>query len=82
MAFIPSAKHSSGNEEVNTASDSTASTNVNIRAASISQDTACAYIASQSNGSQIKFEDINQIDEDDMKEMDIKLKYGSSKHKG
>nr|GEY32907.1 reverse transcriptase domain-containing protein [Tanacetum cinerariifolium] len=47
-------KHGSGNEEVNTASVSTASTNVspvsaNIGAASISQDTACAYIASQSN---------------------------------
>nr|GFC21717.1 hypothetical protein [Tanacetum cinerariifolium] len=36
------------------------------------QDTACAYIASQSSGSQIKFEDINQIDENDMEEMDIK----------
>nr|GEY96007.1 hypothetical protein [Tanacetum cinerariifolium] len=75
MAF--SAKHSSGNEEVNTASVSTASTNIspasaNIRAASISQDIACTYIASQSNGSLIKFEDINQIDEDDMEEMDIK----------
>nr|GEX37629.1 ribonuclease H-like domain-containing protein [Tanacetum cinerariifolium] len=77
MAFISSAKHSRGNEEVNTASVFTASTNVsttstNIRVASISQDTACAYIASQSSGSQIKFEDINQIDEDDMEEMDIK----------
>nr|GEU55829.1 ribonuclease H-like domain-containing protein [Tanacetum cinerariifolium] len=66
-----------GNEEVNTASIPTASTYVshasaNIGAASISQDTACAYIASQSNGSQIKFEDITQIDEDDMEEMDIK----------
>nr|GFC42702.1 ribonuclease H-like domain-containing protein [Tanacetum cinerariifolium] len=30
------------------------------------------YIAFQSNGSQIKFKDINQINEDDMKEMDIK----------
>nr|GFD34238.1 hypothetical protein [Tanacetum cinerariifolium] len=40
--------------------------------ATISQDTACTYIASQSSGSQIKFEDINQIDEDDMEEMDIK----------
>nr|GFD59893.1 hypothetical protein [Tanacetum cinerariifolium] len=30
------------------------------------------YIASQSNGSQIKFEDINQIDKDDMEEIDIK----------
>nr|GFC23363.1 hypothetical protein [Tanacetum cinerariifolium] len=70
MAFISSAKHSRGNEDVNTASVSTASTNVptasaNIEGASMSQDTACAYIASQSSGSQIKFEDINQIDEDD-----------------
>nr|GEX48941.1 putative ribonuclease H-like domain-containing protein [Tanacetum cinerariifolium] len=58
IAFISSAKHSSGNGEVNTASISTASTNVsttsaNIGAASISQDTACAYIASQSNGKKI-----------------------------
>nr|GEV25360.1 hypothetical protein [Tanacetum cinerariifolium] len=77
MAFISSAKHSRGNDDVNTASVSTASTNVptastNVRVASISQDTAYAYIASQSSGSQIKFENINQIDEDDMKEMDIK----------
>nr|GFA47416.1 hypothetical protein [Tanacetum cinerariifolium] len=54
MAFISSAKHSSINEEVNIASVSTASTNVstasaNIKVASISQDTACAYIASQSS---------------------------------
>nr|GEZ35100.1 hypothetical protein [Tanacetum cinerariifolium] len=71
------AKHSRGNDEVNTASLYTTSSNVpatgaNIRVASISQDTACAYTASQSSGSQIKFEDINQIDEDDMEEMDIK----------
>nr|GEZ34192.1 hypothetical protein [Tanacetum cinerariifolium] len=77
MAFISSAKHSRGNEEVNTASVSTASTNVptasaNIGVVTIRQDTTCAYIASQFSGSQIKFEDINQIDEDDMKEMDIK----------
>nr|GEX89755.1 hypothetical protein [Tanacetum cinerariifolium] len=55
MAFISFAKHSSGNEEVNIASGSTASINVstasaNIGVASISQDTACAYIASQSSG--------------------------------
>nr|GEV07350.1 putative ribonuclease H-like domain-containing protein [Tanacetum cinerariifolium] len=54
MAFISSAKYGSRNEEVNTASVFTASTNVsptsaNIGAASISQDIACAYIASQSN---------------------------------
>nr|GEW20672.1 hypothetical protein [Tanacetum cinerariifolium] len=77
MAFISSAKNSSGNEEVNTASIPTASTQVspagpNVSIASISLDTSCAYIASQSNRSQIKYEDINQIDEDDIKEMDIK----------
>nr|GEZ71102.1 hypothetical protein [Tanacetum cinerariifolium] len=42
------------------------------KAASISHDTVCAYIASQSNGSQIKYEDITQNDEDDIKEIDIK----------
>nr|GEZ44552.1 ribonuclease H-like domain-containing protein [Tanacetum cinerariifolium] len=67
----------SGNKEVNIVNISTASTNVstasaNIGVASISQDSACAYIASQSSGSQIKFKDINQIDEDDIEEMDIK----------
>nr|GEW21937.1 ribonuclease H-like domain-containing protein [Tanacetum cinerariifolium] len=56
MAFISSAKHSRGNEDINTASVSTTSTNVptasaNIGVATISQDTACAYIASQSSGS-------------------------------
>nr|GEU62658.1 hypothetical protein [Tanacetum cinerariifolium] len=68
-------KHSSGKEDGNTASVPTASTNVPTASASItniSQETACAYIASQSSGSQIKFEDINQIDKDDMEEMDIK----------
>nr|GFA26470.1 hypothetical protein [Tanacetum cinerariifolium] len=77
MAFISSAKHSRGNDEVNTASVYTASSNVptasvNVATVSISQETVCAYIASQSSGSQIKFKDINQIDVDDMEEMDIK----------
>nr|GEW94216.1 hypothetical protein [Tanacetum cinerariifolium] len=72
MAFISSAKHSRGNEDVNTASTNVPTTSANIGVASIRQDTACAYIASQSNGSQIKFENINKINEDDMEEMDIK----------
>nr|GEX49468.1 putative ribonuclease H-like domain-containing protein [Tanacetum cinerariifolium] len=60
MVFISSAKNSSGNGEVNTASIPTASTQVspasaNVAAASIGLDTACDYIDSQSNGSQIKF---------------------------
>nr|GFA70486.1 ribonuclease H-like domain-containing protein [Tanacetum cinerariifolium] len=72
MAFISLAKHNSGNEEVNTASTNVSTVSANIKVASIIEDTACAYIASQSSGSQIKFENINQINEDDIKEMDIK----------
>nr|GFA41682.1 ribonuclease H-like domain-containing protein [Tanacetum cinerariifolium] len=75
MAFISSAKHSIRNEDRNIACVSTASTifpTASANVASISQDTACAYIASQSNGSQIKFEDINQIDKDDTEEINIK----------
>nr|GEW51827.1 hypothetical protein [Tanacetum cinerariifolium] len=62
-------KHSRANEDGNTTCVSTASTNAptaSARIATISQDTASAYIASQSSGSQIKFEYINKIDEDDM----------------
>nr|GFA41849.1 ribonuclease H-like domain-containing protein [Tanacetum cinerariifolium] len=68
-------KHSSRNEDGNSACIPTALTNAPTASASvatISQDTACAYIASQSSGSQIKFKDINQIDKDDIEEMDIK----------
>nr|GEV56283.1 hypothetical protein [Tanacetum cinerariifolium] len=77
MTFISSAKHNRGNDEVNTASVYTASSIVptasaNVATVSINQETACAYIASQSSGSQIKFKDVNHIDEDDMEEMDIK----------
>nr|GFB09384.1 hypothetical protein [Tanacetum cinerariifolium] len=75
MAFISSSKHISGDEDGNTACVSTSSTTfptASTSVATISQDTSSTYIASQSNGSQIKFEDINQIDEDDMEEIDIK----------
>nr|GEZ28491.1 hypothetical protein [Tanacetum cinerariifolium] len=77
MAFISLTKHNRGNNEVNTASVYTASSNVptasaNVAIVSISQETACAYIASQSGGSQTKFEDINQINKDDIEEIDIK----------
>nr|GEW69094.1 ribonuclease H-like domain-containing protein [Tanacetum cinerariifolium] len=52
MAFISSSKHSSGDEDGNTACVSTASTNFPTASASvatISQDTTSAYIASQSS---------------------------------
>nr|GEW06328.1 hypothetical protein [Tanacetum cinerariifolium] len=77
MAFISLANTSSGKGKIDTASILTASTQVstasaNVVATSISHDTICAYIAFQSNGSQIKYEDITQIDEDDIEEMGIK----------
>nr|GEV58721.1 ribonuclease H-like domain-containing protein [Tanacetum cinerariifolium] len=77
MAFISSANTSSGKGENNTGSIPTTSTQVStasadITAASISHDTVCTYIASQSNGSQIKYKEITHIDEDDIEEMDIK----------
>nr|GFC27452.1 hypothetical protein [Tanacetum cinerariifolium] len=71
---ISSSKNSS-NEDGNTVCVTTAITGFptgSVNVATISQDTASAYIASQSNGSQIKFKDINQINKDDMEEMDIK----------
>nr|GEU33716.1 hypothetical protein [Tanacetum cinerariifolium] len=43
-----------------------------VAAASLRYDTVCAFIATQPNGSQIKYKDISQIDDDDIKEMDIK----------
>nr|GFB66610.1 hypothetical protein [Tanacetum cinerariifolium] len=61
-----------GNDEVNTASSNVPIASANVATVSICQETAFAYIASQSDGSQIKFDDINQINEDDMEEMDIK----------
>nr|GEY83690.1 putative ribonuclease H-like domain-containing protein [Tanacetum cinerariifolium] len=61
MAFISSAKNNSRKEDVNTASIPTANTNVspaslNIRVVSIIQDTACAYIASQSRTDVVGFD--------------------------
>nr|GFD38071.1 hypothetical protein [Tanacetum cinerariifolium] len=70
-----SSSKNSNNEDGNTVCVTTATTTFptgGVNVATICQDTASAFIASQSNGSQIKFEDINQIDEDDMEEMDIK----------
>ncbi|GJR53271.1 hypothetical protein Tco_1403792 [Tanacetum coccineum] len=78
MAFISSSNTNSRKSEVPTAQGfSTASgqvtiVNTDIAAASLSHDTVCAFIASRPNGSQIRYEDINQIDDDDIEEMDIK----------
>nr|GEX74168.1 hypothetical protein [Tanacetum cinerariifolium] len=77
MDFISSSNTSSGKGKVHTASVLISSTQVSttstdVAAASLIHDTICTYIATQSNGSQIKYEDITQIDKDDIEEMDIK----------
>nr|GFA84112.1 hypothetical protein [Tanacetum cinerariifolium] len=75
LRFSKHLVHNSGDKDGNTACVSTASTTFPTASASvatINQDTASAYIASQSSGSQVKFKDINQIDEDDIEEIDIK----------
>nr|GEZ79160.1 hypothetical protein [Tanacetum cinerariifolium] len=43
-----------------------------VAAASLSYDTVFAFIATQPNGSQMKYKDISQIDDDDIKKMDLK----------
>ncbi|GJV81120.1 ribonuclease H-like domain-containing protein [Tanacetum coccineum] len=50
-----------------------ATANPGVTPASFNHDTVCAYIASQPNGSQVRYEDIVQIDADDLEEMEIKF---------
>ncbi|GKB71615.1 ribonuclease H-like domain-containing protein [Tanacetum coccineum] len=63
---------STANTQVSPASTqvSTASTQVNT--ANLSDDTVYAFLASQPNGSQLVYEDLEQIHEDDIEEMDLK----------
>nr|GFB07790.1 hypothetical protein [Tanacetum cinerariifolium] len=72
MAFISSSNTNSRKskvptiQEVSTASAQVSTDSNDVAAASLSYDTACAFIATQPNGSQIKYEDISQIDDDDI----------------
>ncbi|GJT95014.1 ribonuclease H-like domain-containing protein [Tanacetum coccineum] len=82
MAFVSS---SSSTNEVNTAYGvSTANTQVSLAStqvrtsstqvstANLSDDTVYAFLASQLNGSQLVYEDLEQIHEDNIEEMDLK----------
>nr|GEV19809.1 hypothetical protein [Tanacetum cinerariifolium] len=55
-----------------TASVQVSTVSTDVTAASLSYDTVCTFITTHPNGSQIKYEDISQIDDDDIEEMDIK----------
>nr|GEX82176.1 hypothetical protein [Tanacetum cinerariifolium] len=78
MAFISSSNTSSGKSKiptvqgVSTASAQVSTDNTDVAAACLSYDTVYAFIVTHPNGSQIKYEDISQIDDDDIEEMDIK----------
>ncbi|GJZ95241.1 ribonuclease H-like domain-containing protein [Tanacetum coccineum] len=82
MAFVSSP---SSTNEVNTAYGvSTANTQVSptstqvstastqVSTANLSDDTIYAFLASQPNGSQLVYEDLEQIHKDDIEEMDLK----------
>ncbi|GJT18097.1 putative ribonuclease H-like domain-containing protein [Tanacetum coccineum] len=73
MAFISSPSTNSGKGNVSTASSQVTTANSEVTPASFSHDTVCAYIASQPNGSQISYEDMTQINADDLEEMEIKF---------
>nr|GEV53229.1 putative ribonuclease H-like domain-containing protein [Tanacetum cinerariifolium] len=90
MAFMTAPSTSSTNN-VNTANSdvSTVSTNVNTAnpkdsTSSLSDATLYAFLANQPNGSQLVHEDLEQIHDDDHKEIDLKwqlalLRYDNSK---
>ncbi|GKD32000.1 ribonuclease H-like domain-containing protein [Tanacetum coccineum] len=59
-------------KRVSTTSVQVSTASTDFAAANISYDTVCAFRATQPNGSQIKYEDITHIDDDDIEEMDIK----------
>ncbi|GJW02394.1 putative ribonuclease H-like domain-containing protein [Tanacetum coccineum] len=54
---------------------STASTQVSTT--NLSDDTVYAFLASQPNGSQLVYEDLEQIHEDDIEDMDLKWQLGN-----
>ncbi|GJZ23161.1 ribonuclease H-like domain-containing protein [Tanacetum coccineum] len=82
MAFVSS--HSSNNEvntangvstantQVSPASTQVSSTSTQVSTANLSDDTVYAFLASQPNESQLVYEDLEQIHEDDIEEMDLK----------
>ncbi|GJV39096.1 ribonuclease H-like domain-containing protein [Tanacetum coccineum] len=78
MAFVSSPNSAN---EVNTAYEvSTANTQVSpastastqVSSVNLSDDSVYAFLSSQPNGSQLVYEDLEQILEDDIKEMDLK----------
>ncbi|GJW92688.1 hypothetical protein Tco_0170241 [Tanacetum coccineum] len=63
---------STANTQVSPASTQVSTGNTQVSIANLSDDTVYAFLASQPNGSQLVYEDLEQIHEDDIEEMDLK----------
>ncbi|GJS74192.1 putative ribonuclease H-like domain-containing protein [Tanacetum coccineum] len=73
VAFVSSDNSSSTNETVNTThSVSAASSKDQASTASYADDVMFSFFANQSNAPQLDYEDLKQIDADDLEEMDLK----------
>ncbi|GJX73873.1 retrovirus-related pol polyprotein from transposon TNT 1-94 [Tanacetum coccineum] len=82
MAFVSSSSStnevntdyrvSTSNTQVSPASTQVSTASTQVSTANLSDDTVYAFLASQPNGSQLVYEDLEQIHEDDTDEMDLK----------
>ncbi|GJW11317.1 hypothetical protein Tco_1577144 [Tanacetum coccineum] len=73
VAFVSLENTSSTNEVVNTAHEvSTASPQGQASSSTYADDVMFSFFANQSNSPQLDNEDLEQIDTDDLKEMDLK----------
>nr|GEU67943.1 hypothetical protein [Tanacetum cinerariifolium] len=77
MAFVPSPSPSNTNEvptayEVSTASTQSSTASIKVNTVNLRDATMHAFLSNQSNGSQLVYEDLEQIHEDDLEEMDLK----------
>ncbi|GJR75529.1 ribonuclease H-like domain-containing protein [Tanacetum coccineum] len=63
---------STANTKVSPASTQVSTTSTQVSTANLSDDTIYAFLASQPNGSQLVYEDLEQIHEDGIKEIDLK----------
>ncbi|GKC26936.1 ribonuclease H-like domain-containing protein [Tanacetum coccineum] len=76
MAFVstPSSTNdaNTANVQVSTVNSIVSTANTKDNTASLTDATVYAFLANQPNGSQLVHEDLEQINEDDLKEMDLK----------
>ncbi|GKC66031.1 hypothetical protein Tco_1098629 [Tanacetum coccineum] len=63
---------STANTQVSPASTQVSTASTQVSSANLSDDTVYAFLSSQPNGSQLVYEDLEQIYEDDIEEMDLK----------